>query len=245
MADPSRHELTLAALHASALFRRLPAAALPRVAERMTRRRYRRGEVIFHEGDPGDALHLITSGRVKIGRLSPDGAEAIVTSLARGDVFGELVLLDGAPRSAAATALEATETLTLSRPDFVALVDEDAGFRWGLFAGIAHHHRRLTDQLAEAHFLDLAGRLARQLARLADATAGASHAPSDAAPGGAPTELRLGRLYTQSELAAMIGGTRPRVNQLIGEFSAAGLIRVEPDDLVILDLDGLLQRADW
>lgn len=243
MVDTARRALTLAALHASPLFRRLPASALERVADRMARRRYRRGEVIFHEGDPGDALHLITTGRVKISRVSPDGAEAIVTTLARGDVFGELVLLDGAPRSASASALEATETLTLSRPDFAALVDEDAGFRWALFAGIAQHHRRLTDQLAEAHFLDLAGRLARQLARLAGAL------PTD--PERAPTstrasgELRLGRLYTQSELASMIGGTRPRVNQLIGDFVAEGLVRVEPDDLVIVDLDRLLRRADW
>jgi CRP-like cAMP-binding protein len=233
MVDASNHDPTLAALRASALFRRLGEAALARVADLMTRRRYRRGEVIFHEGDPGDALHLILEGRVKIGRVSADGDEAIVASLGPGDAFGELVLLDGAPRSATATALEATETLTLAREAFVQLVDDDPGFRWALFAGIAQHHRRLTDQLAEAHFLDLAGRLARQLARMA--RAGTQHGD----------EVRLGRLYTQSELAAMIGGTRPRVNRLVGEFVEEGLIRVEPDDIVIVDLAGLERRADW
>jgi CRP/FNR family cyclic AMP-dependent transcriptional regulator len=239
-ADATRHELTLAALRSSALFRRLPDRELARVADRMARRRYRRGEVIFHEGDPGDALHLVTAGRVKIARVSVDGAEAIVTTLGRGDVFGELVLLDGAPRSASATALEPTDTLTLSRSDFVAIVDADAEFRWSLFAGIAQHHRRLTDQLAEAHFLDLPGRLARQLARLAGAD---ERYPDD--DRSAPAELRLGRLYTQTELASMIGGTRPRVNQLMGEFVDGGLVRVEPNDIVILDLGGLLRRAEW
>ncbi|HEU0236795.1 MAG TPA: Crp/Fnr family transcriptional regulator [Candidatus Limnocylindrales bacterium] len=233
MADASRLDPTVDALRGSALFRRLAEAALARVADRMVRRRYRRGEVIFHEGDPGDALHLVTEGLVKIGRISPDGDEAIVAALGPGEAFGELVLLDGAPRSATATALEATVTLTLARDVFVSLVDDDPSFRWALFAGIAAHHRRLTDQLAEAHFLDLAGRLARQLARLArDGTA----------DGGA---VRLGRLYTQSELAAMIGGTRPRVNRLIGEFVDAGLIRVESDDLVIVDLEALERRAEW
>lgn len=233
MGDASSHDPTLDALRDSALFRRLGEAALTRVGDRMVRRRYRRGEVIFHEGDPGGALHLVIEGRVKIGRVSADGDEAIVASLGPGDSFGELVLLDGAPRSATATALEPTETLTLARDAFVALVDDDPGFRWALFAGIAQHHRRLTDQLAEAHFLDLAGRLARQLARLARA----------GTPDG--NEIRLGRLYTQSELAAMIGGTRPRVNRLVGEFVDEGLIRVEPDDIVVVDLAGLDRRADW
>lgn len=231
--DAASHDPTLDALRDSALFRRMGEAALARVNDRMVRRRYRRGEVIFHEGDPGESLHLIVEGRVKIGRVSPDGNEAIVASLGPGESFGELVMLDGAPRSATATALEPTETLTLSRDAFVQLVDDDPGFRWALFAGIAQHHRRLTDQLAEAHFLDLAGRLARQLARLA--RDGSRH-------GG---EIRLGRLYTQSELAAMIGGTRPRVNRLVGEFVEEGLIRIEADDIVVVDLPALERRADW
>ncbi len=227
-------ESAVEALRRSALFGRIDEAALGTLAARMARRRYRRGEVIFHEGDPGDSLHLVRSGRVKIGRHSPEGDEAIVASIGPGDAFGELVLLDGAPRSATATALEPTETLTLSRPDFAALVDGDASFRWGLLGGIAQHHRRLTDQVAEAHFLDLAGRLARQLVRLA----------GEARPG-ATRDVRLGRLYTQSELAAMIGGTRPRVNRLIGEFADADLIRTEPDDLIVVDTERLLRRAEW
>ena len=176
------HPERATALRESALFRRLSDAALANLGSRLARRRYRRGEVIFHEGDPGEAVHVISEGRVKISRLSPDGEEAIIAALGPGDVFGELVLLDGAPRSATAAALEPTETLTLRRADFVALVDDDATFRWALLAGIAQHHRRLTDQLAEAHFLDLAGRLARTLLRLAGEA------------GGTAGEVRLGRV---------------------------------------------------
>ena len=225
---------TIDAVRRSPLFRNLGDAALADLTARMAHRRYRKGEVIFHEGDPGDALHVVQSGRVKIGRVSGAGDETIVTSIGPGESFGELVLLDGAPRSATATALEPTETLVLLRQAFIGMVDAGHDFRWALLGGIAQHHRRLTDQLAEAHFLDLAGRLAHQLVRLAN----------EAAPGEA-RDVRLGRLYTQSELAAMIGGTRPRVNRLIGEFIDTGLIRVEPDDLVIVDTDALLRRADW
>ena len=225
---------TIDAVRRSPLFRNLGEDALADLTARMARRRYRKGEVIFHEGDPGDALHLVLSGRVKIGRMSLAGDETIVTSIGPGESFGELVLLDGAPRSATATALEPTETLVLGRPAFVSLVDAGHDFRWALLTGIAQHQRRLTDQLAEAHFLDLAGRLAHQLVRLA----------REAAPD-QERDVRLGRLYTQSELAAMIGGTRPRVNRLVGEFVESGLLRVEPDDLVVVDTAALLRRADW
>ena len=234
MVDQAREAAAVDALRRSPLFGRLDDEALIDVASRMARRRYRKGEVIFHEGDPGDALHLVLSGRIKIGRVSASGDESIVTSIAPGETFGELVLLDGAPRSATATALEPTETLTLGRPAFASLVDAGRGFRWALLSGIAQHQRRLTDQLAEAHFLDLAGRLAHQLVRLARETAPAQE-----------RDVRLGRLYTQTDLAAMIGGTRPRVNRLIGEFVDLGLIRIETDDLVVVDIQALLRRAEW
>jgi CRP/FNR family cyclic AMP-dependent transcriptional regulator len=234
MVEQARGATAVDALRRSPLFGQLGDDALTDVATRMTRRRYHKGEVIFHEGDPGDALHLVLNGRIKIGRLSAGGDESIVTSIGPGEIFGELVLLDGAPRSATATALEATETLALGRQAFASLVDAGQSFRWALLGGIAQHHRRLTDQLAEAHFLDLAGRLARQLVRLA----------GEAAPG-QERDVRLGRLYTQSELAAMIGGTRPRVNRLVGEFVDLGLIRIEPDDLVVVDIQALGRRAEW
>ena len=73
----------------------------------MRSRRFRRGEVIFHIGDPGDALFVIVDGEVKISLPSETGEEAILATLRPGDVFGELALLDGAPRSASATAISA------------------------------------------------------------------------------------------------------------------------------------------
>src|SRR5215213_8218188 len=194
----------------------------------MVRRRYRRHEVIFHEGDPGDSLHVVMDGRVKITRESAEGGEAIVVILAPGDSFGELVLLDGAPRSATATAVEATETLAMSRETFAGLVEGGSPFRWRVLSGVAERVRRLTDQLAEVHFLDLAGRLALQLARLAE----------EAAPG-ATRDIELSRSLTQSDLAAMIGGTRQRVNQLLGDFADENLVAIDGNRIRVLDLDRL------
>src|SRR5262245_66285776 len=108
----------LAALTSMPFFAGLDAAALDRLASGTRIRRFRRGEVVFHVGDPGDALFLISSGSVKITLPSETGEEAILATLQPGEVFGELSLLDGAPRSATAVAHEPTETIILKRDRF-------------------------------------------------------------------------------------------------------------------------------
>ena len=206
---------------------------LREVGRHLRRRRFRRGEVIFHQGDPGDALHVVASGSVKIVLPSAEGEEAIIATIHEGDFFGELALLDGAPHSATATALEPAETMMLPRPVFHDLLDRDPGLRDALLAGLVAELRRLTGHVEELHFLDLAGRLAMRLTRLALA-----------AEPGAHGEVRLDWPYTQSDLAAMIGGTRQSVNKLLSGLVDEDLIRIERDTLVITDVDRLAMRAD-
>ena len=148
-------------------FSGLDAASLERVGAGMRTRRFRRGEVIFHLGDPGDALFIVMSGAVKIMLPSDTGDEAILATLRAGDVFGELALLDGAPRSATATALEPTETLVLPRDQFRELLATEPAIRDALLASLAGELRRLTTHVEELHFLDITGRLASRLVRLA------------------------------------------------------------------------------
>ena len=219
-------------LRRCALFEHADVDALAEVAGRLRRRHFRRNEVIFHQGDPGDSLHVVNSGAVKIVLPSPEGMEAIIATLRPGDFFGELSLLDGAPRSATAVALEASETLALPRDAFRELLDQDTGLRDALLVGLAHELRRVTGQVEELHFLDLAGRLAMRLSRLA----------RDADP--ASDEVRLDWPYTQSDLASMIGGTRQSVNKLLSELVYAGLVRIERDTLIIPSVAALERQAD-
>jgi CRP/FNR family transcriptional regulator, cyclic AMP receptor protein len=214
-------------------FAGLDGASLERVGRGMRTRRFRRGEVIFHQGDPGDALFIVTSGVIKIMLPSDSGEEAILATLRPGDVFGELALLDGAPRSATATALEATETVILPREQFRELLAAEPAIRDALLASIAGELRRLTNHVEELHFLDITGRLASRLARIAG-DAGARQ------PDGT---IRLRAPLTQGDLAAMIGCTRQSVNKLLGMFTDDGLIRLERDSIVILDLEGLARAA--
>jgi CRP/FNR family cyclic AMP-dependent transcriptional regulator len=213
-------------------FSGLDSASLERVGAGMRMRRFRRGEVIFHQGDPGDALFIVMTGAIKIMLPSDTGDEAILATLRPGDVFGELALLDGAPRSATATTLEATETLILPRDQFRELLATEPAIRDALLAAIAGELRRLTNHVEELHFLDIAGRLAARLARLAEEQG----MPAD---GG---DIKLDGPITQGELAAMVGSTRQSVNKLLGFFVDDGLIRMDRDAIVIQDL-GALQRA--
>ena len=149
------------------LFKHASPNILASLAGRLRRRRFRRNEVIFHQGDPGDALHIVAAGSVKILLPSAEGDEAIIATLRPGDFFGELALLDGAPRSATATALDQSDTLVLPRAEFTQLLDTLPGLRDALLASLTHELRRLTSHVEELHFLDLAGRLAMRLNRLA------------------------------------------------------------------------------
>jgi CRP/FNR family cyclic AMP-dependent transcriptional regulator len=223
----------LASLAAIPFFGGLDPVALERLAAGMRSRRFRRGEVIFHVGDPGDAMFAIVSGEVKISLPAETGDEAILATLRPGDVFGELALLDGAPRSASAAALTPTEAVVLPRDRFRELIATETGFRDALLASIAGELRRLTTHVEALHFLDITGRLAARLVRLAN-------------EGGAPTDkggIRLRSTLTQADLAAMVGCTRQSVNKLLGQFTDEGLLRLEREGIVVTDLAGLVAAS--
>ena len=224
--------LIVTSLRDSCLFERAGEDALAAIARHLRRRRFRRNETIFHQGDPGDALHIVSSGAVKIVLPSMEGEEAIIATLRSGDFFGELALLDGAPRSATAVALEASETWTLPRAAFLTMLDQDKALRESLLAGVARELRRITGHVEELHFLDLAGRLASRLARLAR-----EEDPE-------AVEVRLDWPYTQSDLASMIGGTRQSVNKLLSGLVERGLVVIEKDTLLIPDVGALELEAE-
>jgi CRP/FNR family transcriptional regulator, cyclic AMP receptor protein len=205
-------------------------------------RRFRRDETIFHQGDPGDALYIVASGRVKVLLPSPDtGEPAILATLDRGQFFGELAMLDGQPHSASVVALEPTEALVLGRADFERLFEAEPSIRRSLVLALAGQLRRLTDHVEALHFLDLPERLAQRIAELA--TGHASDAMAAGPPGAAIREVRLDWPFTQAELAGMVGGSRESVNRLLADFVGRGLIRFERDILVVPDAGRLTREA--
>ena len=219
----------VASLAGIPFFAGLDEPALERVAAGTRTRRFRRGEVIFHAGDPGDALFVLITGEVKIALPSETGEEAIIATLQAGDVFGELALLDGAPRSATASALVAAEAVVLPRDRFRELIATEPAVRDALLASLATELRRLTTHVEELHFLDMTGRVAARLVRLA----------AEAGPAADDGTIRLRPSLTQAELASMVGCTRQSVNKLLGQFSDDGFVRLDREGISVTDLAGL------
>jgi CRP-like cAMP-binding protein len=217
------------ALRACGLFGHADEATLEALAGALRIRRFRKGETVFHQGDPGDALFILATGSVKVVLPSDEGAEpAIVAVLGAGEFFGELAILDGAAHSATIVAVEPTDTLVLHRDAFLRLIDTEPDLRRALLASLATEIRRLTGHVEDLHFLDLPGRLASRIVRLAG-----THPRAD------DGSVRLPWPYTQSELAGMIGGSRQSVNRLLADLVDEGLVRTERDALVVPDLDKL------
>jgi CRP/FNR family cyclic AMP-dependent transcriptional regulator len=240
MSSPGPARLDTEALRACRLFADMDAASLDLCAAALRPRRFRRGETIFHAGDPGEALFIVAEGAVKITIPSDDGSEpAILTTIGPGGFFGELSLLDGAARSATAVALDAVEAHVLRRDTFERLVDAEPALRRALLLALASEIRRLTAQVEDLHFLDLPGRLARHLLRSAAMAAGHDPSEADMLVG----EYRLPWPYTQAELAGMIGGSRQSVNRLLADLIGEDLLRFDGDDLVIPDAARLAAAA--
>ena len=210
----------------------LPAAELERLAPALKRRSFRRGETLYHQGDPGHVLHVVLEGRVKVVLPSETGEEAVLTVLGPGDVHGEMALLDGEPRSATVIALEAVVSATLSREDFLDLLRRSPSAVEGVLAGLASTIRRLSAEVGDLMFLDLQGRLAKKLLELAD-----THGKNDG------DGIEIQATLTQEDLAGMIGATRPRVNQLLGSFEDRGAIARKGRRIVILREDVLSRWA--
>lgn len=208
--------------------------ALAQLSQSVRRRTYHRGEVIFHQGDPGDTLHLVRNGRVKVVLPAETGDEAVLAILGPGDCFGELALLDGGPRSASVVAMEQVETLVLGRQDFLTFFRSNMEAAVRLIVNLARIIRRSNEEVADLAFLDLPGRLAKKLLDLAEAHG----QPLD---GGKGIEITVP--LTQEELAGMIGATRPSVNKVLGLYEDQGAIQRRGRRIAILKPEVLRRRV--
>jgi CRP-like cAMP-binding protein len=215
----------------SPLLRDLSQDALGRLAAAARRRIYKRGEVIFHEGDPGEALLVLESGRVKVFTYADSGDETLLAILGPGECFGELALIDGEPRSATIQAIEPVEAVSVGRAAFLALVREHPQTAEHLMHRLAAKIRYLTDVVSDLAFLDLEGRLAKRLLELAE-----KHGQD------VGDEVLIELPLTQEDLAAMVGATRASVNKLLGWYEDRGMIARRGRRIAILQSDRLRAR---
>ena len=213
------------------LFAELSPDRIRELAQLVRRRTYHRGETIFHKGDPGSGLYILTGGQVKIVLPSDTGEEAMLAVLEPGEFFGELALFDGLPRSATVVACENAEVLVLHRDDFLAFVSNNPEVSVTLFAVLSRRLRAADEMIEDAIFLDVPGRLAKRLLDLAE-----KH--GRATPQGVEINLKL----TQQDLAAMVGATRESINKHLGWMRDHHLIQLDRQRIVVLRPDELRKR---
>jgi len=197
---------------------------------RARRRRFARNEVIFHEGDPGDSLHLMARGHVALRIHTPLGDVATARIVRSGEFFGELAVVNPGPRNATAVALDAVETIALDRDQLNALLAAHESANNVLIAALVTEVRRLAQQLVETMYTPVDKRLWRRMKDLS-VIFGSDGQPS--------TEIPL----TQDVIAELTGCTRPTANRVLRAGEEAGVIRMSRRQIEILDLDGLRQRA--
>jgi CRP/FNR family transcriptional regulator, cyclic AMP receptor protein len=201
-----------------------------RVISQTRRRRFRRGEIVFHEGDPGDSLHLIAKGHVAVRRSTPLGDIATLVVLGTGDYFGELTLVSPeSGRNATVVALASTETLSLHRDQLQTLRSQYPTIDRFLLDAMAKEIRRLSSLLSDALYVPVDKRVWRRLLEVAK-TFGDS-GPAQVVP------------LTQEDLAGLAGTTRPSANKALRAAEDAGLITMSRGAIRLVDPDGLAQRA--
>jgi CRP/FNR family transcriptional regulator, cyclic AMP receptor protein len=199
------------------------------LAAGLRRRAYRRDEVIFHQGDPADTLHLVAAGRASVRVTMPGGEFVVVELLGPGDAFGELALVGPQSRRATVVALERCETLSLGRDEFERLRTAYPGVDRFLIDLLARRVDRLNTYLLEALFVPAERRVLRRLLELCELY------PAD----GQGTVIPV----TQETLASLAGTTRPTANQVLRRLVAIGIVTVSRSQIVVLNRAGLQERA--
>jgi len=218
-----------AVLARTELFKGVDDAARRLIAERVGERVVERGRSVFVQGEPGDRMYVLAEGAVKLYVSSRDGG---IVELARHHPpasFGELALLDGGSRSASAEAVERSVLLVVTRAELLRLLRSEEKVAAALLRALGSMVRRTTRQVTDLVFLNLQGRVARQLLLLAEDGNGA----------GAIT-----RRVTQGELATMVGGARQTVNQALKSLEASGCIRAVGRAFALLDREQLQRLAN-
>lgn len=220
-------------LRQAPLFKRLETEAAASLAAAMTSIHLDRGEVLFHEGDTGDQLYVVVSGKIKLGRSGSAGRENLLAVLGPGQMFGELSLFDPGPRSTTASAVTPADLKSVQHDELIEWLTGRPEVARGLLGQLAGRLRHANDVVSDLVFSDVPGRVAKALLDLA------SRFGEPAPTGG----LNVHHDLTQEELAQLVGASRETVNKTLADFAARGWIRLEPRSVTILDIERVERRA--
>jgi CRP/FNR family cyclic AMP-dependent transcriptional regulator len=191
-----------------------------------------RGERLFAEGDKGDKLYIIITGKIKLTKAAPDGRENLLSVHGPGEMFGELSLFDPVPRTASATAVTDTELAGLAHEDVRNWLSTRPEVSMHLLQALAQRLRRINEVKADLVFTDVPGRVAKALLDLAERF-GVQNSDG----------IQVNHDLTQEELAQLVGASRETVNKALADFAARGWIQLAAKSVLVVDADRLRKRA--
>jgi CRP/FNR family cyclic AMP-dependent transcriptional regulator len=218
----------LALLRNHFLFRDLPSPVLEHLGSYMKTRKVRRGSTIFSKGDPGTGLMGVLAGSVKISVASADGRDVVLNIIHEGEVFGEIALLDGHPRTADATAMSECELIVVERRDFVPFLRSQPDVTLKFLEILCSRLRWTSEQVQDVTFLNLPTRLAKALLRLTAAI---------------ETSAKGKVAITQREISQIIGRSRESTNKQLRAWAKHGWIKLERGGVTVLRSDKLAEVA--
>jgi CRP-like cAMP-binding protein len=216
-------------LRSHPLFGELPPPILERISAYIKRRSVAKGSIIFEKGDAGVGLIGVLAGSVKVSVTSADGHEVVLNIIHQGEVFGEIALLDGRPRTANATAMSDCDLMVIERRDFVPFLRSQPNVMLKLMELLCARLRKTSEQVQDVTFLNLSVRLAKALLRLT-ANPDSSKATSKLA-------------ITQREISQIVGRSRESTNKQLRAWARKGWIRLERRSVAILKADKLEEVA--
>lgn len=219
---------TEAVLRKTPLFASLTETEMAALASRVTKRHFQRGELLFGEGDPCTGLFLVASGKIRVFKLSSAGREQVLAVEGPGSSLAEVPVFDGGNYPAAASALEDTEVLFISRKDFQNFCGEHPDVALKVIAVVGSRLRRLVGIIEELSFTTVRQRLIALLLRLAEA-------------GGTPSKegVRLELAVSHQDLAGELGTVRELVSRNLSRLQAEGFLEVDGRRIIVKDMAGL------
>jgi CRP/FNR family cyclic AMP-dependent transcriptional regulator len=214
------------------LFSKLSPAELEVIDGRLNPQSFESGELIFTQGDRGDAMFIIRSGLVKIYNQGEGGKELTLNVYGQGEFFGEFSLIDGEPRSASAEAIDRTESLVLRNQDLIAILSEHPEIAVSLMRGLVFRLRYTTEYAEDLAFLSVNGRVASRLLELMDRYG----EPSD-------TGVEIGVPVTVPQLAGRAVAPPEIVQRILDFFELGEILARDGDHVTVRDPDALRERV--
>ncbi len=212
--------VSTAVLKAVPLFSSFPEEQLRMLAAVVTRKSVTRSTTVMAGGDPTDSLYIVLSGRLKVMMSDADGKEVILSILGPGEFFGEMGLIDDAPRSASVVAIEACELLSIAKRDFKKCLSDNFEMTMAVMRGLVRRLREADRKIGSLALLDVYGRVARLLLDMAETVEG---------------EKIVTKRLPKQDIAKMIGASREMVSRVMKDLQLGGYIEMRGSNIVLRD----------